>query len=211
MIGVGMRRARRCCSRRAEGIPTPAPHLEPTPSDMEGPYRPLAGTEWGGADLRMPGQTPAGTPLRVAGRVLDTRGQPLAGARLYVWQANASGRYNHPQEDEGHGRPDPAFRGHGSLLADEQGFFALRTIVPAGYRRPLWGVLPWRFVPHIHLELHALGKLLTTQINVEPQRQAQALLQSRGDQSALPASAAMAAWKDDSAELMRFDIVIRRA
>jgi protocatechuate 3,4-dioxygenase, beta subunit len=184
--------------------------LRPTPRDFEGPYRPPAGTAWGGQDLMVDGVASPGTPLRLVGRVLDTSGQPLAGARLHVWQANSTGRYNHPNEDEGHGVPDPGFRGYGSMVTDGAGCFAFRTILPAGYRRVLFGFVPWRFVPHIHVEVHAPQKLLTTQINVEPERARQRDAGPGPEQAAVLASAAFAPLRGEPGEVLRFDVVVDR-
>ncbi len=79
----------------------------------------------------------------LCGRLLDTAGRPHSGLRLQVWQANSTGRYDyHPAETPGHGRPDPAFRGHGESDTDADGWYAYRTIRPGGYRRTLFGFLP---------------------------------------------------------------------
>jgi len=144
--------------------------LRPTSGDFEGPYRPPRGTAWGGADLlRSRDAAAAGSPLLLAGRLLDTAGQPLGGLQVQVWQANASGRYDyHPAETPGHGRPDPAFRGYGQIEADADGWFAFRTVRPGGYKRTLFGVLPWTFVPHIHVAVRSGGTdLLVTQADLD--------------------------------------------
>lgn len=38
------------------------------------------------------GKASPGTPLRLVGRLVDTRGQPPPGARLYLWPADGTGR-----------------------------------------------------------------------------------------------------------------------
>ncbi len=50
-----------------------------------------------GAHFRAKGQV-----IHVAGRVLNQRGEPLRGAQVELWQANAAGRYSHPSD------PNPA-------------------------------------------------------------------------------------------------------
>ena len=137
-----------------------AQQLPPTPSDFEGPYRPLRGTAWGGVDLMSSRDAvSAGKPLILAGRLIDTAGRPQAGFSLQVWQANSTGRYDyHPGETPGHGRPDPAFRGHGQSEVDAEGWFAFRTIRPGGYKRTLFGFVPWTFVPHIHVAVRSSGR-----------------------------------------------------
>jgi protocatechuate 3,4-dioxygenase, beta subunit len=187
-----------------------APSLMPTPRDFEGPYRPPAGTAWGGANLMVEGSSSPGKPLRVVGRVMGTDGQPLAGARLYMWQANSTGRYNHPNEDVGHGTPDPGFRGYGSLNTDAQGCYAFKTIVPSGYRRTLFGVVPWGFVPHIHIDVHAPSRVLITQINVEPARARHQAVGRYADEAVLLGSSVFAPFRSDTSELSRFDVIVER-
>jgi protocatechuate 3,4-dioxygenase beta subunit len=87
----------------------------------------------------------AGTPLHLRGRVLTTRGAPLAGARLDFWQADAKGRY----DNEG-------YRLRGNQLSDVEGRYVLRTVVPGGYLDR---------TPHIHVKVGpAAGRDLTTQL-----------------------------------------------
>lgn len=114
--------------------PAGAQQMRPTSGDFEGPYRPPKGTTWGGIDLMTSRDASShGKPLVLAGRLLDTGGRPQPGLQVQVWQANATGRYDyHPGETPGHGRPDPAFRGHGESEVDAEGWFAFRTIRPAG-------------------------------------------------------------------------------
>ena len=75
---------------------------------------------------------PAGTPGRrveIAGQVLDGAGRPVADALLEIWQANAAGRYAHP--DDHRALPlDPAFRGFGRVATDREGRFRVLTIKP---------------------------------------------------------------------------------
>jgi protocatechuate 3,4-dioxygenase beta subunit len=150
--------------------PAGAQSLRPTSRDFEGPYRPLKGTAWGGIDLMSSRDASSpGKPLVLAGRLLDTGGRPQSGLELQVWQANSTGRYDyHPGETPGHGRPDAAFRGHGQSEVDSDGWFAFRTIRPGGYRRTLFGFLPWTFVPHIHVAVRSGGRdLLVTQADLD--------------------------------------------
>jgi catechol 1,2-dioxygenase len=114
-----------------------------------------------------------GEPLILSGSVKTPDGQPIAGALLDVWQADATvpGSYSniHP------GQPD--FNLRGKLHTDEHGRFELTTIRPAPYRIPdqgptgrLLGALgrhAWR-PAHIHVKLSADGyQPLTTQLCFE--------------------------------------------
>jgi protocatechuate 3,4-dioxygenase beta subunit len=204
-------------------MPSGAQQRRPTSSDFEGPYRPLGSTNWGGVDLmRSRDAVSAGKPLIFAGRLIDTAGRPQAGFNLQVWQANATGRYDyHPDETPGHGRPDPAFRGHGQSEVDAQGWFAFRTLRPGGYRRTLFGFLPWTFVPHIHVAVRSGERdVLVTQADLDKVVAARVAV-AYGDHAELMRSAAMrrlaaatgsaalaGASMPDGVELIRFDVVL---
>jgi len=206
--------------------PSGAQQLRPTPSDFEGPYRPLKGTAWGGVDLMSSRDAAsAGKPLILAGRLLDTAGRPQAGFNLQVWQANSTGRYDyHPGETPGHGRPDPAFRGYGQSEVDAEGWFAFRTIRPGGYKRTLFSLLPWTFVPHIHVAVRSGDRdVLVTQADLDKVVVRRSAIEY-GDHAELMRSAAMrrlaaatgsgvlaGAEMPDGLELIRFDVVMATA
>ena len=203
--------------------PSGAQQLRPTSSDFEGPYRPLKGTAWGGVDLMSSRDAvSAGKPLVLAGRLIDTAGRPLAGFSLQVWQANSTGRYDyHPGETPGHGRPDPAFRGHGQSEVDAEGWFAFRTIRPGGYKRTLFSLLPWTFVPHIHVAVRSAERdVLVTQADLDKVVARRSAIEY-GDHAELMRSAAIrrlaaatgsgvlsGAGMPDGLELIRFDVVM---
>lgn len=193
------------------------PRLQPTPSDFEGPYRPPRGTAWGGVDLMSTRDAASsGRQLVFAGRLLDTSGRALSGLQVQVWQANATGRYDyHPAETPGHGRPDPGFRGHGQSDVDSDGWFAFRTIRPGGYRRTLFGFLPWTFVPHIHVAIREGDRdLLVTQSDLDRQAARQPAT-AFADHARLMQSDAIRRLTErvgggvvGQAELIRFDVVL---
>jgi protocatechuate 3,4-dioxygenase beta subunit len=75
---------------------------------------------------------PLGERIVVSGRVLDTAGQPIAGALVEVWQANAAGRYAHPMDQ--HPAPlDPGFLGAGRCRTDARGTYRFVTVKPGAY------------------------------------------------------------------------------
>ena len=203
--------------------PSGAQQLRPTSSDFEGPYRPLKGTAWGGVDLMSSRDAVSvGKPLILAGRLIDTSGRPQAGFNLQIWQANSTGRYDyHPGETPGHGRPDPAFRGHGQSEVDAEGWFAFRTIRPGGYKRTLFSLLPWTFVPHIHVAVRSGERdVLVTQADLDKVVARRAPV-AHGDHAEMMRSAAMrrlaaatgsgdlsGAGMPDGLELIRFDVVM---
>lgn len=108
-------------SRLAEGRGTPA--------TLPGPfYRPDAPALPLGANLCRGGD---GVPLAVSGSVTGPDGEPLAGAEVEVWHANAEGRYENQDPDN---QPEHNLRGR--FTADDQGRFHFRSIRPAGYALP---------------------------------------------------------------------------
>jgi protocatechuate 3,4-dioxygenase beta subunit len=106
---------------------------------------------------------PIGERIVVHGRVLDEDGRPVRGALVEVWQANASGRYQHKVDT--HDAPlDPNFTGAGRTLTDEDGRYWFKTVKPGAYP---WGnhCNAWR-PAHIHFSLFGAGILsrLVTQM-----------------------------------------------
>lgn len=86
-----------------------------------------------------------GVKLVVQGQVLTRQCQPVAGARLKFWQADAQGVYD-----------NTGYRLRGHQLTNAEGAYRLETIVPAEYPgRP----------PHIHVTVAIPnGPALTTQV-----------------------------------------------
>lgn len=130
-----------------------AEKLIPTPSQTVGPFFHLAldRPEW--ADLTRGGA--AGERLIVTGRVLDGDGAPVADACLELWQANAAGRYAHPDDTRTDKPLDPHFLGFGRVSTDAEGRFRFVTIRP--------GPVPGRGnawqAPHIAVTVFARGLL----------------------------------------------------
>jgi len=135
--------------------------LGATPANALGPFYPAQKPADSDADLtQVAGHNgrARGTILYVTGRVLDTRGVPLAGAGLELWQANAFGRYHHPSDTDASGPLDPAFQGYGRLAADAEGRYRIKTIKPPPYSGR---------TPHIHFIVANGATRLTTQMFFE--------------------------------------------
>src|SRR3954469_16469650 len=99
--------------------------LAPTPAQTEGPFYPLNYPVDSDNDLvHVAGHAePAkGTVTRVAGRILDPRGRPVAGARVEIWQCDANGRYHNVQDGGGRARDDN-FQGFGRTATDADGHY----------------------------------------------------------------------------------------
>ena len=115
-----------------------------------GPFFPLDVPADSDADLTMlkgHSKRALGQVVEISGRVLDQRGNAIAGARLDLWQANAAGRYAHPA-DPATAALDPDFQGFASIVSDAKGDWRIVTVKPAGYDSPI-GHRP----PHIHFDV----------------------------------------------------------
>jgi protocatechuate 3,4-dioxygenase, alpha subunit len=123
-----------------------------TGSQTVGPFfHPLLNPRW--SDLVQP--ETRGQRIRLEGRVLDGDGAPLAkDAMLEIWQANAEGRYDHP-EDRQERLVDPTFHGFGRSGTDADGRFHFRTVKPGSVP----GSGEKLQAPHINLVVFARGVL----------------------------------------------------
>jgi hydroxyquinol 1,2-dioxygenase len=101
-----------------------------TESSVLGPFHMEGAPERGpGADLA----SGRGPRVTIRGRVLDVEGRPLAGALLDVWETAPTGLY-HMQDPSA-----PRFDLCGRLLADGEGRFVFRTLLPVSYAIPTDG------------------------------------------------------------------------
>ena len=98
----------------------------------------------------------------IAGRVIDGDGQPVDDAVLEFWQANAFGRYNHPEDTREEAALEPAFHGFGRVPTDAQGRYRLTTIKPGRVPVPDGDLQ----APHIDVSIVMRGllKQLVTRI-----------------------------------------------
>lgn len=147
----------------AAGVLVPAlraAELVATPRQAEGPFYPVNLPLDKDNDLAsVAGRTGTaqGEITNVVGRVLDERGEPVAGAQIEIWQCNAFGRYHHPGDNQS-APLDPNFQGYGQFTTGADGAYRFRTIKPVAY--------PGR-APHIHFKLGGKNfRGLTTQMYV---------------------------------------------
>ncbi len=164
MPGIDRRPSAAAISRRAVILAVPclllpgvARALTPTPQTGDGPFYPSRPPADQDNDLvRVEGQVreAGGDILRLSGQVLDRAGRPLAGARVEIWQCDVGGVYL--ESASYGGRRDQGFQGFGHAIADGDGRFGFRTIVPVPY--------PGR-TPHIHVKVLKNGReVLTSQL-----------------------------------------------
>ncbi len=143
-------------------------HREGNKGTIEGPYY-VPGSPDQGARGTLPMRDgESGTPLVWTGKVTSTTGEPLSGAKVEVWHADADGFYSQFAP----GIPEWNLRG--TFTADENGDFEITTIRPAPYQIPTDGSCgkliaaagwhAWR-PAHIHVKASADGhELLTPQL-----------------------------------------------
>jgi protocatechuate 3,4-dioxygenase beta subunit len=75
---------------------------------------------------------PQGQPVVVAARFLDALGRPVPSLIVEFWQANAHGRYRHPQ-DRSAAPLDPQFDGFARLRTGDEGTVRFHTIKPGAH------------------------------------------------------------------------------
>jgi len=132
-----------------------------------------------------------GEALVVAGRVLDSQCQPIAGAVLDFWQTDHLGRY----DNQGY-----RYRGH--QRTDAAGRFELVTVRPHAYT-----AMSIFRTPHIHVKVQGANtRLLTTQLYLPDAEETNAR-----DFGYNPALAIQYVGDEAGAERAAFDFVLERA
>jgi protocatechuate 3,4-dioxygenase alpha subunit len=107
--------------------------LQATTSQTVGPYFKI-GLEWLNRDDMVVDGT-SGERITVQGRVLDGDRVPVPDAMLEIWQANAHGKYDHPEDTQD--KPlEPGFKGYGRVPTTAEGVFRFVTIKPGAVPGP---------------------------------------------------------------------------
>jgi protocatechuate 3,4-dioxygenase beta subunit len=136
-----------------EGTPMePGAGLVATTSQTVGPFFSIGLGDLLRDEIVPPGSK--GERVTVRGRVLDADGAPVSDSMLELWQADAEGRYAHP-EDVRDGPLDPAFGGHGRVATDAEGRFCFTTVKPGAVPGPRGSVQ----APHLAVSVFARGLL----------------------------------------------------
>lgn len=76
-----------------------------------------------------------GQRIVVEGKVTDGNGDPVPDVMIEIWQANAAGKYDHPEDTQN--KPvDPGFHGFGRCATDKDGIFRFNTVKPGAVPGP---------------------------------------------------------------------------
>jgi len=97
-------------------------------SQTIGPYLHI-GMTWLVDENMVPDAGVTGERVTLTGRIVDADGQPVNDAMVEIWQANAHGKYRHP-EDTRDLPVEQGFTGFGRVYTDADGRFRVRTIKP---------------------------------------------------------------------------------
>ena len=110
--------------------------------------------------------------IRLLGTITDGEGDAVDDALVEVWQANAAGRYAHPEDDRDDVPLEDGFTGFGRCATDAEGRFEFTTIKPG----PVPGPDDHRQAPHIDVSIFARGLLnrLVTRIYFPDEEEANA-------------------------------------
>jgi protocatechuate 3,4-dioxygenase, alpha subunit len=128
-------------------------------SQTVGPYLHI-GLTWLNTD-RIAGTGLKGERVTIHGRLLDGDGVGVGDGLVEIWQANAAGKYAHP--DDRQKKPlQKGFRGFGRIPTDARGHFRFSTVRPGRVPGPA-GKLQ---APHLSVTVFMRGllKQLSTRI-----------------------------------------------
>jgi protocatechuate 3,4-dioxygenase alpha subunit len=102
-------------------------------SQTVGPYLHI-GLTWLNTDrIARPGVK--GERVVIRGRLVDGAGAGVSDGLIEVWQANAAGKYAHP-DDRQKKALEQGFRGFGRIPTDAKGRFRFSTVKPGGVPGP---------------------------------------------------------------------------
>jgi protocatechuate 3,4-dioxygenase alpha subunit len=134
-----------------------------TPSQTVGPFLSI-GLTWSGGHLVVSEGSPGA--IRISGVVRDGAGAPVPDGVIETWQADADGRFDHP--DDPRGASGSGFAGFGRCPTDEEGRYQIVTVKP--------GALRDGQAPHIDVTVLARGLLdrLVTRIYFPDEAEANA-------------------------------------
>ena len=171
----------------------------PTPSQTVGPFLEI-GLPWPDGPFVVPEDTPGA--ITITGVVFDGAGDPVTDALVETWQADAGGRFAHP--DDPRGAAGQGFRGFGRCPTGPDGAYRIVTLKPGALPSPDGGTE----APHLDVSVFARGLLdrVVTRVYFPDEAQANAadpVLASIADPARV---ATLVARPDPDAASLRFDI-----
>ena len=126
--------------------------LHATANQTVGPFLHI-GLTWLNTD-RIAASGVQGERFTIQGRLLDGGGVGVGDGLIEIWQANAQGKYAHPEDTQK--KPlDPAFKGFGRIPTNAKGAFRFSTIKPGSVPGPD-GKLQ---APHLVVSVFMRGQL----------------------------------------------------
>ena len=125
---------------------------ELTPFQTVGPFFAICLSEAGCAKLAT--EDAIGRHITIEGTVRDGAGAPVPDSLVEIWQANAAGRYAHPDDHQSKSL-DPNFSGYGRAPTDDEGRFVIETVMPGRVPGPDDALQ----APHLLLGILARGIL----------------------------------------------------
>lgn len=95
--------------------------------------------------------TTKGEVFILTGTVMREGREPVANAILELWQADAEGRFRHPEDPEAD-KADPDFLGWGRAWSTGDGAYSFRSVRPGGYSEN-----GYRRAPHLNIIVMGIG------------------------------------------------------
>ena len=104
-----------------------------TPSQTVGPFLHI-GLSWPDGENVVPEATPGA--VVITGCLYDGNGDAVVDGLIETWQADANGRFTHPDDPRGTADPEPAgFRGLGRSATSDAGRYRIVTVKPGRVTR----------------------------------------------------------------------------
>jgi protocatechuate 3,4-dioxygenase, alpha subunit len=124
-----------------------------TPAQTIGPFLHIA-LPWDDGEWVVPAAAPG--EVRISGRLYDGAGAVIADGLIETWQADAAGRFAHPDDPRGVANPTPeGFRGFGRSPTDQEGRWSVWTVIPGPLPTPDGETE----APHLDVSVFARGLL----------------------------------------------------
>lgn len=123
--------------------------LKQTANQTVGPYLRI-GLIYGKPQNDLVNDKTIGERITIMGLVLDGNGDPITDAMVEIWQPDANGIYNHPN-DPLYDQADPNFQGFGRAESRKGGDYDFKTIKPGSRDGQ---------APYINVHVFARGMLI---------------------------------------------------